>query len=165
MHEPDLTLHLTPPASGNAYDSYPRKPSLEELRAETLPVGKDPESWRTALQSLFRSCGLDSGVGSQLPKLFEDAGLEDIRIERYVFPYGTWEGMTDAQRRYAPVMKAFVKNDLPHVIRKLVSVTGSMSDEEAERIIEDSKAFATRCNGNREFGWFYVVCGRKQQAG
>ncbi|KAF3035393.1 hypothetical protein E8E11_005021 [Didymella keratinophila] len=67
MHEPDITLHLTPPASGNPYDKYSRAPSLEELRAEAPSADEDPESWRVALQGLFRARGLDPSIGSHLP--------------------------------------------------------------------------------------------------
>lgn len=164
MHEPDVTLHLTPPASGNVYDKYPRTPSLEELKAEA-PAGEDPESWRVTLMSLFRARGLDPSIGSHLPKRFEDADLQDIRVERYVLPYGTWEGMTDAQRDSAPNFGSFLSDEAPVLFRKLASATGSLSEEEVEKNVAALREFMTGFEGNREFAWIYVVCGRKPQTG
>ena len=165
MHEPDVTLHLTPPASGNVYDKYSQTPNLEEHKAETPSTVEDPESWRVALQGLFRARGLDPSVGSHLPKRFEDAGLENIRIARYILPYGSWEGMADAQRRFAPVNGRFLRDDAPAVMGKLAKVTGAMSEEDVAKNAEALRDFMKRYDGNREFAWTYVVCGRKPQSG
>lgn len=136
---------------------------MEVLKAETTSVREDPESWRIIWHNLMRSRGLEPRIGSLLAKYFEDAGLEEIRVERYLLPFGIWEGMTEAQRCMAPVHEAFVRDDAPVLIRKLGSAN-SMSSEEVGKVLEDLKAFVERFEGNREFGWVYVVYGRKAQA-
>lgn len=162
MQEPDITVHLSPPVSGNAYDLYPHTLTLSELEAENLPRDdSDPEPWRATLHNLFRARGFEPSVGSKLAQYFADAGLQDIRIKRYVYPYGTWEGMPDAQRHYAPINKKFVENEVPVVMRKLSIAMGTISSEEVDRLVEKSRAFVERFEGNGEFGWVYVVCGRK----
>lgn len=135
------------------------------LKAEIPSVDRDPESWRAALGGLFRARGLEPDIGSQLPKRFEDAGLEDIRIERYIFPYGSWEGMTDVQRRFTSVNERFLRHDAPALLGKLAMVTGAMSDEDVATNVEAVREFLTRYSGNREFSWIYVVCGRKPRSG
>jgi hypothetical protein len=164
MHEPDVTLHLTPPASGNVHDKYSRTPSLEEVKAET-PSDEDPESWRVAPQGLSGARSLDPSIGSHLPKRFEDAGLDDIRIARYILPYGSWTGMTDVQRQFAPVNGRFLRDNAPAVMRKLAKVTGAMSEEDVAKNVDALRGFMERYDGNREFAWTYVVCGRKPQSG
>lgn len=163
MQEPDMSPFSIPP-SGNAYDVYSKTPTLEELKDKTMSVGDDSESWRATWHNLMRSRGLEPRIGSLLAKCFEDAGLKEILIKRYVLPFGTWEGMTDAQRRMAPVHEVFVRDDAPILIRKLGAM-GSMSSEEVDKVLENLDAFVNRFEGNREFGWVYVVCGRKTQAG
>ncbi|KAF9699117.1 hypothetical protein EKO04_002857 [Ascochyta lentis] len=164
MQEPDMARFLLPP-SGNAYDVYSKTPTLEDLKGNTVSVGEDPESWRAVWQNLMRFRGLEPRVGALLANYFEDAGLKDVRIKRYVLPFGTWDGMTDAQRRMAPIHKAFVRDDAPGLIRKLGNAMASMSWEKVDKVVEDSKGFVDRFEGNREFGWVYVVCGRKVRAG
>jgi hypothetical protein len=162
MQEPDISVRLSPPVSGNAYDLYLHTLSLSELEAEKLPRDEcDPEPWRATLHNLFRARGFELSIGSKLARYFADAGLQDVRIKRYVYPYGTWKGMTDAQRHYAPINKNFVENEMPALMRKLSIVMGTISSEETDRLIEKSREFVERFEGNREFGWVYVVCGRK----
>lgn len=161
IQEPDMARFSLPP-SGNAYDVYPKTPTVEVLKAETASVGEDPEPWRAIWHNLMRSRGLEPRIGSLLAGYFVDAGLEEIRVERYVLPFGIWEGMTDAQRCMAPVHEAFVREDAPVLIRKLGSAN-SMSSEEVDKVVEDLKAFVERFEGNREFGWVYIVYGRKAQ--
>lgn len=113
---------------------------------------------------MMRSRGLELRIGTLLGRYLENASLENIQVERYVLPFGTWEGMTEAQRCMAPIHEAFVRDDAPGLIRKLGGA-GSMSDEEVNTVVEDLRAFVERFDGNREHGWIYVVHGRKPQTG
>lgn len=149
--------------SGNAYDAYPKTPTVGDLKAQTEgSVSEDSESWRVVWHNMMRARGLEPRIGTLLGSYLENAGLEDVQVERYVLPFGTWEGMTEAQRRMAPIHEAFVRDDAPDLIRKLGNV-GSMSSEEVGKVIEDLKAFVGRFHGNREHGWIYVVYGKKAQ--
>ena len=163
MQEPDFTASLEPPPSGDAYEVYSHTPSLDELEAETASVGEIPESWRAAYNDLLRSRGLEPRIGARLGRYFKNAGLEGVHVKRYVLPFGTWEGMTDVQRRFAPIHKAFVRDDAPGSIRKLGS-GADWSSEEVDDAVERTRAFVEGFEGNREFGWYYVVYGRKAWA-
>lgn len=160
MQEPDMAPLSLPP-SGNAYESHPKTPTVEDLKAEAKTyVPADPESWRVIWHNMMRSRGLEPQIGTLLGIYLENAGLEEVRIERYVLPFGTWKGMTDAQRRMAPIHENFVRNDALGLIRKLGSA-GSMSSEEVGKVVEGLEAFVEKFNGNREHGWIYVAYGRK----
>lgn len=136
------------PASGDSYDIYPKTLAADALEAETMSVNEDPESWRVVWHNLMRSRGLEPSIGALLAKYLEDVGLQDVKVKRFVLPFGTWEGMADAQRRMAPIHEAFVRDDAPVLIRRL-GITGSMSSEEVDRVIEDLNMFV---EGFREIG-------------
>jgi hypothetical protein len=164
MQEPDMTPFSLSP-SGDAYDVYPKTPTVGDLKAEArTSAHEDPESWRIIWHNMMRSRGLEPRIGTLLGSYLEDAGLEDVQVQRYVLPFGTWEGMMEAQRRMAPIHEAFVRDDAPGLIRKLGSA-GSMSSEEVDKVIKDLRAFVERFDGNREHGWIYVVYGKKPQTG
>ncbi|KAF3051307.1 hypothetical protein E8E11_003996 [Didymella keratinophila] len=97
MQEPDRASFLLPP-SGDAYDVYPKTSSVGDLKAEaSSSAHEDPESWRIIWRNMMRSRGLEPRIGTLLGSYLEDAGLEDVQVQRYVLPFGTWEGMTEAQ--------------------------------------------------------------------
>ncbi|KAL1650970.1 hypothetical protein SLS61_005739 [Didymella pomorum] len=82
MQEPDMAPFSLPP-SGDTYDVYPKTPSVGDLKAEARSsTHEDSESWRVVWHNMMRSRGLEPRIGTLLGRYLEDAGLEDVQIER-----------------------------------------------------------------------------------
>lgn len=59
MQEPDMAPFSLPP-SGDAYDVYPKTPTVGDLKAEArTSAHEDPESWRIIWHNMMRSRGLE----------------------------------------------------------------------------------------------------------
>ena len=95
--------------------------------------------------------------------MFADAGLTDIRIKRYMFPFGRWDELTSEERGMADYMGTAWKEVLPVLLKKAGDSAGPEYAEDAEKGIRDVKKYYETYEGGRNFMWMYVVCGRKPE--
>jgi hypothetical protein len=105
--------------------------------------------------------GMDIRCGRHLAQHFADAGLEDVRIKRYLLPFSYIEELGDEGKLLAEHHRGAIGSHLPDVVMKI----GRGQDVVAWNEVEKAAAGAKRQNDEfdtaRVFAWFYVVCGKK----
>ncbi|KAF9729345.1 methyltransferase domain-containing protein [Paraphaeosphaeria minitans] len=106
---------------------------------------------------------VDLYCGANIPSLFAEAGLTDIRITRYMVPYSRWEGLTREEKEMADYLETFVRDLIPVAIRKAGENAGPGHREEVEDAVRDAKKYHEAFDGGRNFLWMYVVCGWKPE--
>lgn len=106
---------------------------------------------------------VDLYCGSKIPSLFAEAGLTDIRIERYMIPYSRWKDLTEVERAFADYLETFARDVVPVAIRKAGENAGPEYAQEVEEAIRDVRRYHEAFEGGRNFLWMYVVCGRKPE--
>ena len=106
---------------------------------------------------------MDIYCGSKIGSLFADAGLIDIHIKRYMFPFSKWDELTNEERETAEYIGIAWKEVLPILIRKAGDNAGAEYADDVEKGIRDVEKFYETFEGGRNFLWMYVVCGRKPE--
>jgi hypothetical protein len=97
-----------------------------------------------------------------LPKWFVENGLEDVQIKRYAYYTGAWEGMTDAERRFALFHKNTTMVDLVAGVRKVGQGQDVVSQDKVERAVAEMNELVNdKWESSRSFDFVYAVCGRK----
>jgi hypothetical protein len=119
--------------------------------------------WDSILDKLLALKDVDIYCGSKIGSLFADAGLTDIRIKRYMFPFGRWDELTSEERGMADYIGTSWKEVLPILIKRAGDNAGPEYAEDVERGIRDVMKFYETFEGGKNFLWMYVVCGRKPE--
>src|SRR5690349_18112246 len=105
----------------------PHISSLEHFRPHSITINEIANSshptdsyyspstfiWDSILNKLLALKDVDSYCGSNIGSLFTDAGLTDINIKRYMFPFGTWDELTGEERETADYLGTSWKEVLP----------------------------------------------------
>ena len=119
--------------------------------------------WDSILDKLLALKDVDIYCGSKIGSLFADAGLIDIHIKRYMFPFSKWDELTNQERETAEYIGIGWKEVLPILIRKAGDNAGAEYADDVEKGIRDVEKFYETFEGGRNFLWMYVVCGRKPE--
>jgi hypothetical protein len=137
--------------------------TLEELKSQSHPADAwlAPCDWEQTFKQLCLAKGMDLNCGKKLPLMFADAGLEDVQIKRYVYYMGSWDGMTDAERKFAEFHKKTIAVDLSQSIQRIGQGQDAVPQEKVTQAIADIKKEHEQWEGNRGFFFIYAVCGRK----
>jgi hypothetical protein len=171
MHDFDMLTHRVPknmPASEFRTLLRPETVSQSAFQAGNVTdTFADPPLWFPTLQQLASAKGINIRCGKDLPQLFHEADLEDIQVTRYMCPLGIWgvngDGLTEAEKRFAPMYRPFWSNIVPMLLRKLAGGTEGVDGSEIGRAIDSAVQRSENWDGDREFLYFYVVCGRKRK--
>lgn len=167
MHDLDSQLQHIPSPLSSLEHLRPHSISIEQIAQRSHPTDAYyypvPWKWEITLGKLLAVNGGDFYCGRNIAALFEEAGLVDIKVMRYMMPYSQWEGLTVEERAWAGYLEGFVKNALPVSIRRAGDELGGEWKGEAEEAVEDLKVYADRFDGARSFLWMYVVWGRKAE--
>ncbi|OAG00965.1 uncharacterized protein CC84DRAFT_1101134 [Paraphaeosphaeria sporulosa] len=106
---------------------------------------------------------VDLYCGANIPSLFAEAGLTDIRITRYMVPFSRWDGLTREEREMADYLETFVRDLIPVAIQKAGESAGPEYAGEVEDAIRDARKYHEAFDEGRNSLWMYVVCGRKPE--
>ena len=117
--------------------------------------------WQRAMRKGAEELGLDLDIGLHAQDYMRKAGLVDVRVERYVVPFGTWmaderpETRRIGEDQSRDLGGVFSGSILPGVTRGLGLGEGEM---------EELRGECGRCLGGEEgkYWWFYVTVGRKE---
>jgi hypothetical protein len=142
----------------------PHSLTLSESQTGCHPVEawRISSEWEETFRELCANKGMDLESAEKLPKWFVENGLEDVRIKRYVYYAGAWEGMTDAERRFALFHKNSTAVDLAAAIRKVGQGQDKVSQDRVERAVGGlNEEINHKWNSSRKFYFIYAVCGRK----
>jgi hypothetical protein len=165
MHDLDMSRYRAPePITPSQRASFrPHSLTLAEVESKSHPADawRTPCSWLTTFGKLSAAKGLDVHCGKRLPLLFVEAGLEDVQIKRYMYPFTVWEGMTDVEKTFATYHKKGMGKHFPHLIRKLGQGQNTVAQEDVEKAYEGARKENEGSESSRGFVWIYVVCGRK----
>lgn len=165
MHDLDLSFHRVPdPITPSQRASLmPHSLTLAEVQSKSHPGDAclAPCSWLTTMAKLSAANGLDARCGQQLPRLFTEAALEDVRIKRYMYPFALWDGLTDIEKTFVLYHNKGMGKHFPHLIRKLGQGQNTVAQEEIEEACEGARRENEGSESSRGFVWIYVVCGRK----
>ncbi|KAF2015765.1 S-adenosyl-L-methionine-dependent methyltransferase [Aaosphaeria arxii CBS 175.79] len=164
FHDLENVVHRVPDDVTTPTLLAPHDLTLAQVKSKSHPADQylnDP-AWNVTFQKLLRRKGLDPLIGWRLPQMFADAGLVDIKVRRYMYPWGVWEGMTDAEKQFAELGRGVISQMLPSALAKLQQGIGKAEEEgEVKSAIEDLHAQARSWERGRLFIWLYVVYGRK----
>jgi hypothetical protein len=165
MHDLDMRIYRTPEPMTSADRAMlnPHALTLAELQKRSHPTEAWHETctWVTTINRLSAAKGLDGECGLHLPSLFVDAGLEDVRIKRYIYPYSMSDGYTEVEKKFAQHHREGMGVHLPDLIRKLGQGQDVVSHEDVENACEGARKENENWETGRKFIWMYVVCGRK----
>jgi hypothetical protein len=165
MHEIDISVHRVPDplTSSDRAVLHPHSITVSELQLKSHPADAmlSPEKWVTTLQRLCAAKGLDSTCGQQLPRMFAEAGLEDVHIKRYMYPMGLWEGQTDAEKKFALHHREEMGIHIGQMIRKIGQEQDVVTKEEVDKAVEEVDKALEEWDHFRGFVFIYAVCGRK----
>ncbi|OSS45178.1 hypothetical protein B5807_09373 [Epicoccum nigrum] len=167
MHDLSTKIqHILPHIS--SFEHFrPHSITINEIANSSHPTDSyySPSAfiWDSILNKLLALKDVDSYCGSNIGSLFTDAGLTDIHIKRYMFPFGTWDELTGEERGTADYMGTSWKEVLPVLFKKAGENAGPEYAEDVVKAIRDVKKFYESYEGGRNFLWMYVVCGRKPE--
>lgn len=155
---------LTPPQRA-ALD--PHSLTFSEFKSQPHPTDTwyDACDWIKMFQVLCAAKGLDVTCGRQLPGMFSDAGLEDVHIKRYTYAVAPWEGLTEAEKKFAQFHVETMGSLIPQLIKKLGQEQSAVAQEDVKKACEGAEREVTEWREKRGFMFFYVVCGRKPKPG
>jgi hypothetical protein len=165
MHDIDNTLHRIPdpltPAARAALN--PHSLTLAECESNSHPADGMifPDDWMTIHHRLCRANGLVPTCGRELPHWFAEAGLEDVRVRRYMLPMGVWDGMTEAERKWGEHYPKNIGSFMIEGIRKLGRSQTEVSEADVEVGAYGADKVKQDWQGYRGFIFVYAVCGRK----
>jgi len=162
MHDLDLSFNRVPSSITLAQRSamHPHSLSLPSL-AHPLDSWAEAKPWVTTLHKILAAKDMDARCGRQLPRLFAEAGLQDVRIKRYVHAHTHADAYRDVEKRYAVHHRDSIGAHMPDLIRKLGMGQDVVSKEEIEAAAEGARKNNEDWETGSGFCWFYVVCGRK----
>jgi hypothetical protein len=170
MHDIDMRLYRIPRPMTSADRAMlnPHTLTLAELQDNSHPTEawREQSAWMTTLNRLCAAKGLDGKCGSHLLGVFVGAGLEDVRIKRYIYAYSMSDGYTDVEKKFAQHHREGMGRHLPDLIKKMGQGQDVVSQEDVEKAIEDAEKENEKENwetGGR-FVYMYVVCGRKSMS-
>jgi hypothetical protein len=165
MHDLDFSYHRVPDPLTPSQREFlrPHSLTLSELRSKSHPADAwlAPCSWVETFKELCAAKGMDLECGRGLPFMFAEAGLEDVHIRRYVYYFGSWDGMTDVEREFAEFHRKTMAVDLAQAIYKVGQGQDAVSEERVEQAVADVEKEKEKWEGNRGFFFIYAVCGRK----
>ena len=167
MHDFSLDIHHLSAHISSLEHFRPQSITINEIANSSHPTdsyySRSPFIWDSILDRLLARKDVDIYCGSKIGSLFANAGLTDIHIKRYMFPFGRWDELTSEERETADFLETSWKAVLPVVIRKSGENAGPEYAKDAEKAIQDMKKFYEGYEGGRNFLWLYVVCGRKPE--
>jgi len=165
MHDIDNTLHRVPepltPAARAALN--PHSLILSEYESKSHPVDgmTFAEEWCNMHHRLCRAKGMEPTCGRQLPHWFAEAGLEDVRIRRYMLPMGVWDGMTETERKWGEHYPTNIGAVVPEAMRKMGQSQTEISQADVKAAVDGAYKVKQDWQGYRGFIFVYAVCGRK----
>ncbi|KAL5394639.1 hypothetical protein PMIN02_004777 [Paraphaeosphaeria minitans] len=167
MHDFAHEIHHVPAHVSSLDHLRPHSIAISEIADASHPTDAychpAPWSWDTIFGKLLALNDVDLYCGANIPSLFAEAGLTDIRITRYMVPYSRWEGLTREEKEMADYLETFVRDLIPVAIRKAGENAGPGHREEVEDAVRDAKKYHEAFDGGRNFLWMYVVCGWKPE--
>jgi hypothetical protein len=167
MHDFSCGIHHIPSQYSSLTHLRPHSITLSEIANSSHPADAyqhaSPWLWDTTFGRLLALKGVDLYCGPNIPTLFAEAGLTDIKIRRYMIPYSRWEVLTKEERAMGDYLEGFLRDLIPVAIRKAGENAGPEYKEEAEEAVRDAKRYHEAYEGGRNFLWMYVVCGRKAE--
>jgi hypothetical protein len=167
MHDLNMRIYRVPSPTTSTDRAMlnPHTLTLAEMQKNSHPTEAwhEPRVWLETLNQLSAAKGLDGECGLHLPGEFVEAGLEDVRIKRYIYPYSMSEGYTDVEKNFARHHREGMGGHLSDLIKKMGQGQNVVSQEDVEKAVEDAKKANEKENWGTggEFIWMYVVCGRK----
>ena len=167
MHDLSTELQHVPEQVSSLEHCRPHSITINEIANSSHRTNSycSPTTWAwvTVLDKLLALKDGDIYCGSKIGSLFADAGLTDIHIKRYMFPFSRWDELTSEERGMADYMGTAWKEVLPILIKKAGDSAGPEYAEDAERGVRDVEKYYETFEGGRNFMWMYVVCGRKPE--
>ena len=117
--------------------------------------------WQHAMRRGAAQLGLDLDIGINAEKYMQTAGLVDVKVHKYMVPFGSWLADEKPETRNIGMSSdsdlgpVFSESILPGVTRKL-----GLGEAEMEELKEECR----RCLKGEEgkYWWFYVTMGRKE---
>jgi hypothetical protein len=165
MHEMDVQKYCVPQPMTPSKRALlnPHFLTLDELQAKSHPTETwfAPSNWMTTYNKLNAVKGMDGRCGWRLPRLFADAGLQDVQIERYIYPFSMFDGMTEIETKFALHHREGMGRHLPDLIRKVAEGQDVVSQKEVEDACEEARKENEEWEEGKGFVWLYVVLGRK----
>jgi hypothetical protein len=165
MHDLDMQNYCAPQPLTPSTRALlnPHFLTLDEMQAKFHPTETwlAPSNWMKPFNKLNAVKGLDGRCGSRLPHLFVDAGLQDVQIKRYMYPFSKFDGMTEVETKFALHHREGMGRHLPDLIRKIAQGQDVVSQKEVEEACEDARKDNEEWEKGKEFVWLYVVFGRK----
>lgn len=165
MHDLDISLHRVPENTTPELRAalHPHSITFSELQSRSHPADAMlvNEPWVITFQQLCATKGMDATCGRELPRIFSEAGLEDVRIKRYMYPMGLWEGMTEVEKKFAVHHRDGMGVHMGEAIRKVGEGQDVVSKEDVEKAVQGANKEHERWDRNRGFVFIYAVCGRK----
>ena len=165
MHDLDQQVQQVPSSLSSLELLRPHSLSIAQTAQHSHPTDAyyhpAPWTWPTTIGKLLSVSGADMHCGRNIAALFEKVGLVDIKVRRYMLPYGRWDDLTAEEKRMADYVETFVRNVLPLCVRRAGEGLGDEWEAEVEDAVEDLKRHSEAYEGGRYFMWMYAVCGRK----
>jgi hypothetical protein len=166
MHDIEFNSYRVPedPTPAQREMTRPHSLTLAEALNESHPLEawRNPCEWEETFKELCAHKGMDLESAKKLPKWFVENGLEDVQIKRYAYYTGAWEGMTDAERRFALFHKNTSMVDLVAGVRKVGQGQDVVSQDKVERAVAEMNELVNdKWESSRSFDFVYAVCGRK----
>lgn len=117
--------------------------------------------WQLAARHGAAQLGLDFDIGVNAEGYMQEAGLVDVKVEKYMVPYGTWLATEKPETRRIGAHNArdmgpvFSETMLPGITRKL-----DLGETEMGELKDDCRHCLKGEDG--KYWWFYVTAGRKE---
>ena len=171
LHDASFVWHrgtpATPPATFLPHDvPLPADDELDllpDLRPNTAtdPTRHSPP-WARALNAAMRAKAMDPACGANIATYMRRAGLVDIRVRRYVWPHGVWEGLPAEAEMLGQYMGEIGAELFGGVVRRLgVEVKDAGKGvEEVVGEIEGELGHGSK-GEKRVWFWVWVAVGRK----
>ncbi|KAF3003666.1 hypothetical protein E8E13_008392 [Curvularia kusanoi] len=167
MHELSTEVYNIPDNVTSLEYLRPHAITIDQLANSSHPSDASsnrlPFLWEAILNKLLALKGVDPHCAPKIPTLFEAAGLRDIHIKRYMFPWGRWEGQTREEQAIADYTVATTLEIMPVALRKAGEDAGPEYSEETEAALKDIERFQQVLSEGRNFIWICVICGRKPE--
>ncbi|KAL5374102.1 hypothetical protein DPSP01_012163 [Paraphaeosphaeria sporulosa] len=167
MHDLSHAIHHVPVDISSLEHLRPHSITISEIANVSHPTDAychpSPWSWAIIFGKLLALKDVDLYCGANIPSLFAEAGLTDIRITRYMVPFSRWDGLTREEREMADYLETFVRDLIPVAIQKAGESAGPEYAGEVEDAIRDARKYHEAFDEGRNSLWMYVVCGRKPE--
>ena len=117
--------------------------------------------WQHAMRRGAAELGLDLDVGLHAQDYMRKAGLVNVKVEKYMAPFGTWLADERPETRRIGISHAlelghiFSESILPGVTRKL-----DLGETEMEELKDECRHCLKGEDG--KYWWFYVTIGQKE---